>query len=74
MSGSLHFWCGQPTWGCLITLPPVIEFVGAGMLLIGCLCSSTLLWVAKLPLDRYLLAFLTFFCHLGSRNVGEILV
>lgn len=45
-----------------------------GMLVIGCLCGSTLLWVAKSSLDGYLLARLTLFCRLGSRNVGGILV
>lgn len=44
------------------------------MLPIGCLCGSTLFWVAKSSLDGYLLALLTFFCRSGSRNVGEILV
>jgi hypothetical protein len=45
-----------------------------GMLVIGCLCGSTLLWVAKSSLDGYLLARLTLFCRLGSRNVGGNLV
>jgi len=45
-----------------------------GMFVIGCLCGSTLLWVAKSSLDAYLLALLTLFCRSGSRNVGKILV
>jgi len=52
----------------------VIEHVVVGMVPIGCLCGSTLLWVAKSSLDGYLLALVTFLCRLGSRNVGEILV
>lgn len=44
------------------------------MLVIGCLCGSTLLWVAKSSLDAYLLALLTLFCTSGSQNVGKILV
>jgi hypothetical protein len=68
------FGAANRTWGGLFTLPPVMQYVGVGMLVIGCLCGSTLFWVAKSSLDDYLLALQTFFCRSGSRNVGEILV
>jgi hypothetical protein len=72
MSGSLHFWCGQPNMGLSLHSPSR-----------HVICRG---WDARdrLPVRFYpllgsevvprcyLLARLTFFCLLGSRNVGEI--
>lgn len=67
------FGAANRTWGCLFTLPPVKEYVVVGMLVIGCLCGSTLFWVAKSSLGDICLPLLTFFCCSGGRNVGKIL-
>ncbi|KAF3327821.1 hypothetical protein FCM35_KLT06427 [Carex littledalei] len=56
--------CGQPTCGCLFTLPPVTECVVVGMRVIGCLCGSTLSRTSGGPLYESLLLYAV--CHVAG--------